>query len=542
MRRAGRGAGNGAGKGAGKAARRWLLLGHRWLGIVTGLFFALWIGSGLVMLSVPFPSLSRAERLDRLEPIAWDGVRIGPDAALSAAGLPTVPFLFTLEMRDGEPVYRIAGTEGARRTVSAVSGAVLGPVTEAQALRIAGGSRSEVVGRDQWTVTARYDPLRPFHKVALGDAAGTDLYVSAVTGEIALDTTRWERGWNWVGAVTHWVYLTPLRARPEAWRQAVLWLSGVASATALTGVTIGLWRLRLRHRYRGGAMSPYRGLALWHHGFGLLGGIGLVSFIVSGWLSMNPNRWFSSLTPPDAVWAAYAGRPGAVGVDVASLADLGGSGARALRFVPIGGRWWIVREDGERPRIVAGFCSSIATGSDTSLSHGALRCARDDDAGDVTASLDGTVSSSEAQRSDPAAPPVPDIHPPSNDAAFIAAASQAVAGARLTEVRRLTAYDAYWYPNGTERPLPVLRLIFDDPAATWLHIDPRDGTILNRLDRSGRINRWLFDAAHRLDLPGLTLRPLGREAAQWILNLLAAGVAVTGLVLGWRRVRVRTGR
>ncbi|MCY4505964.1 MAG: PepSY domain-containing protein, partial [Acidobacteria bacterium] len=56
----------------GKAGRRWLLLFHRWAGIVAGLFFALWIGSGLVMLYVPFPALTEAERLSRLAPIAWD--------------------------------------------------------------------------------------------------------------------------------------------------------------------------------------------------------------------------------------------------------------------------------------------------------------------------------------------------------------------------------------------------------------------------------------------------------------------------------------
>ncbi|WP_214290599.1 hypothetical protein, partial [Escherichia coli] len=101
-------------------------------------------------------------------------------------------------------------------------------------------------------------------------------------------------------------------------------------------------------------------------------------------------------------------------------------------------------------------------------------------------------------------------------------AAAAVPGGQLTAVERLSAYDAYWYPKGGDAPLPVLRLIFDDPAGTWLHVDPRDGTLLNRLDRSGRANRWLFDAPHRLDLPGLTLRPSARETAQWVLNGLGA--------------------
>ncbi|MFC6747292.1 hypothetical protein ACFQFG_23965 [Methylobacterium persicinum] len=92
----------------------------------------------------------------------------------------------------------------------------------------------------------------------------------------------------------------------------------------------------------------------------------------------------------------------------------------------------------------------------------------------------------------------------------------------------------------------MLRLTFDDPAATWLHIDPRDGTLLNRLDRSGRANRWLFDAFHRLDIPGLSTRPFWRFSAQWALNLVGAGIALTGLIAGGRRFgrmfRPRVGR
>lgn len=297
----------------GKAGRRWLLLFHRWAGIAAGLFFALWIGSGLVMLYVPFPALTGAERLDRLAPIAWERVAVAPDDALRAGGLAGVPAAFALEMRGAEPVYRIADREGRRATVSARTGERLGPLRPEDALRLAAegipGAHVDPVERDQWTVTARYDPLRPFLKVVLDDAAGTELYVSQVTGEVALDTTRFERGWNWAGAVAHWIYLTPLRARADLWRTVLLWLSGFAALGALSGLAIGIWRLRLRRRYAGGAVTPYRGLARWHHLFGLAGGIGLSTFILSGWISMNPNRWFSSNAAPAKIRAAYAGQP-----------------------------------------------------------------------------------------------------------------------------------------------------------------------------------------------------------------------------------------
>ncbi len=137
----------------------------------------------------PFPSLGRAERLERLAPLAWDRVRIGPDAVLAAAGGAGVPATFGLEMRGDEPVYRIAAADGARTTISATTGQRLGPVGPEEARAMVGARDSEEVRRDQWTVTARYDPLRPFHKVALGDAAGTEVYVSAPTGEVGLVTT-----------------------------------------------------------------------------------------------------------------------------------------------------------------------------------------------------------------------------------------------------------------------------------------------------------------------------------------------------------------
>ncbi|MCJ2090215.1 PepSY domain-containing protein [Methylobacterium sp. E-005] len=473
----------------GKAGRRWLILFHRWSGIAAGLFFALWILSGLVMLYVPFPTLTEAERLARLAPIAWDDVAVAPEDALRTGGLRGVPAAFGLDMQGGEPVYRITGHDGARATVSARTGARLGPLTPADALRLAGegapDARVESVARDQWTVTARYDPLRPFLKVALGDVSGTELYVSQVTGEIALDTTRSERAWNWVGAVAHWIYLTPLRARPELWRAVLLWLSGLAALGALSGGTIGIWRLRVRRRYAGGTVTPYRGLTRWHHLLGLAGGLGLSSFIVSGWISMNPNSWFTSVSPPAELRAAYAGTPPTLGLDPQRLRDFAGPETRALRFAAIGGRWWIVAEAPGGPR-------TIGTDGATVL-----------------------------------------------DARLIAAAAAGgFAGGPLRSIRLLTAYDAYWYPHGADpRPLPVMRLRFGDAAATWLHIDPRDGTLLQRLDRSGRINRWLFDAAHRLDLPGLTGNRSLHDAAQWILNLLAAGIALTGIAAGWRRLR-----
>ena len=47
---------------------------HRWVSILLCLMFAAWFASGIVMIYVPFPALSHAERIERAEVIDISGV------------------------------------------------------------------------------------------------------------------------------------------------------------------------------------------------------------------------------------------------------------------------------------------------------------------------------------------------------------------------------------------------------------------------------------------------------------------------------------
>jgi hypothetical protein len=196
-----------------KRLRRWLYIGHQWIGIGTCLLFAMWFVSGLVMMYVAFPNLTDRERLAALPDIAWDRVAVAPDRAMAAAGLTHYPRDLRLNMLNDEPVYRLVGEDGRRQTISAADGRAVESIAPEQALAAARRHPAatdvrldSIVDRDQWSVTARFDPLRPFFLVALGDAAGTELNVSERSGEIVLDTTRVERIWNWLGSIPHWIY------------------------------------------------------------------------------------------------------------------------------------------------------------------------------------------------------------------------------------------------------------------------------------------------------------------------------------------------
>ncbi|GJD56166.1 PepSY domain-containing protein [Methylobacterium dankookense] len=462
-----------------KRLKRWLLLGHRWLGILTCLFFATWFVSGVVMMYVAFPRLTEAERRAALPAIAWESVAVRPEAALARAGLaPGAARRLDLAMLGDEPVWRILPWTGARRIVSARDGRMIAGADADLARAVASHHPAardpavlDEIARDLWTVHQRYDGARPFHRVALGDAAGTELYVSAVSGEIVLDTSRHERFWNWLGAVPHWLYLTPLRARTELWRGVVLWLSGICVLSAATGLAIGLMRLR-------GLGTPYRGWMAWHHVAGLTGGVALLVFIASGWFSMNPGRWVSPPAPDPAALRHYAGPDAPLPFDRAALAAA--CPALDVRLHRVAGRPVTVIACRDGGTVVLG-------------------------------------------------PPAP------LEASIREAAPALMAEVGAPRLERLTRSDLYWY--GPDRRLPVLRAAFADPAGTWFHIDPETGEVLDRMDSSNRASRWLFNALHSLDLAVLT-----ENRPAWDLVLLvlcAAGLAVSlsGIVIGWRRLR-----
>ncbi|MCG5248402.1 PepSY domain-containing protein [Methylorubrum extorquens] len=477
----------------GKRLRRWLYLGHRWLGILTCLLFAVWFVSGVVMMYVGFPRLTDAERRAALPPITWDRVAVEPEDAVGRTGLErgTVRRL-DLAMLDAEPVYRVTPWKGPHLTISATDGRVVAATSVEQALATARHHPAAgpvtnlgLVERDQWTVPQRFNPLRPFHLIALGDAADTHLYISAVTGEIALDTNWHERFWNWFGAVPHWIYFTPLRSQLDLWRDVVLWLSGLGIVGAVTGMTVGVIRVRLRRRYARGAVTPYRGWMAWHHLGGLVAGTALVTFIASGWISMNPNRWFSSREPDQAALSRYEG-----GYDTRPPLDR----AVLTASCPQATEARFTRFDGQAQTLLSCADNRVTTCCGAS----------------ATLSLERIVIA--------AGRLLPD-HP-------------------RPEIDLLTAEDLYWYSHHRERQLPVLRVRFTDAAETWFHIDPKTGEILSRIDRSNRVYRWLFNALHSFDFMFLTQhRPIW-DILVLILSIGGLLISISGAVIAWRRLKM----
>ncbi|MGY3037131.1 hypothetical protein ACVIIV_006301 [Bradyrhizobium sp. USDA 4354] len=465
-----------------------IVLLHRWLGIAFCLLFAMWFASGIVMHFVPFPSLTEVERFAGLAPVDRGGPRISVTEAVAASGIVDATRVRLIQRGDG-PVYIVSGPSRSR-AVRASDGAD-GSVTSADvALTIVQGYarqrgldalRAAIVARsdyDQWSVPNGFDRHRPLFRAALGDAAGTEVYVSSPTGEVVLDTTRSERGWNLVGSVLHWIYPTFLRSNWALWDRVVWTLSLLALIAALLGAVLGIVRVRIRG---GRISSPYRGWHVLHHLMGLVATVFVLCWILSGWLSMDHGRLFSraQLTPTEAglLNAAPDWRD-------ASPLDLPSS-AREVEWFAVAGN--VYRRD------------RVALASQTLIRRG-------------DASRDGRAAFLDAQEI-------------GNLTARLAAGCAApfvLAGNND-------------YPAQSSIPgAPVYRSTCGD---LWFDVDAANGNVLQRLDPSRRAYRWLYSALHTLDFPILLAHARLRDALIVGLCTLGLMFSITGIVIGWRRLR-----
>ena len=193
----------------------------------------------------PFRRLTEAERIDGLTPIDPSQGPYDPAAAVNASGIKDATRVRLLRRSDG-PVYVVTGRSGVSAvraddlTNAAIKSAPLALTIAEAAARQRGQNTSQAAlvdfaNYDQWTVPNGFDRHRPLYRIALNDNAGTELYVSSVTGEVVLDTTRRERAWNYVGSVAHWIYPTLLRRSHGAWDATVWSLSLVALIAAISG-------------------------------------------------------------------------------------------------------------------------------------------------------------------------------------------------------------------------------------------------------------------------------------------------------------------
>ena len=465
-----------------------------------------WFLSGFVMLWHGMPALESDERLARLPVLDLGQASVEPAEAAERAGVDARGLRITTLLSRGRtrPVYSFASSRGPV-TVLADGGSIfrgMGRDDAAEVVRRHLGrtevdidSHRRLEEPDQWTLQSR--ELLPMHRFELGDETGRVVYVSDRTGEVVLVTDRSSRRWGLLGPVVHWIYFTPLRRHSAFWLQGMIYASAAGVVLTTTGLAWGVWLLVRKRRL------PHAGWLRWHHLAGLLFGLTSLAWVLSGLLSLDPWDWHPGTAPTGEQLQAVRG-----GSDL----DLETLTLERLRTA----RDALAEVEAPRELEVGRF-----RGETFVLARGA--------------GADGRRHV--AWLDEPARVPAP----PRQRAELLAAARHALPAHQPVAADRLEHGDAYYYdrpyPGAATRPLPVLRVRFDDPEATALYLDTLTGSLLHREQRLTRLNRWLYHGLHSWDHPALLARPGLRLGL--MLAFLAGGLATaaSAFVPGWRRLR-----
>ena len=474
--------------------RKWLILTHRYLGIVLSLLFVMWFVSGIAMIFARgMPELTRDMRMERLTELNMGAVKLTPAEALSKAELGRTPARAVLLMIMDRPAYRF--TSDGTVTVFADTGEVLEGVGRPEALKIASAymelpeSKLHYAGElnepDQWTLEQRGD--LPMHKISVDDESRTELYISEGTAEVELMTTRGNRALAWVAAIPHWMYFTPLRVKDQTWRQVVLWTSGVGTVLALLGIILSMTQFSTR----------YAGLMRWHYVTGTIFGVLALTWVFSGWLSMEPYFWASGGGTGNRIRQTLSGGP----LDLAAFPAVGP------------GTWYDV--------LTARFPKEIEFAR---IQDDPYFIARGIAAEPVLLSAN----------------PFAIRHEPFSIDSLMKRVQQGNPNVEIVESRVLSDYDSYYHPGGSDgrRPaLPVLRMKFADPDATWFYIDPHTGQAVGRFTRRQRLQRWIYHGFHSLDFNFWYYNGAVWRATMVALNAGGALLSGIGLVLAVKRVK-----
>ena len=473
---------------------RLLILAHRYLGIAVGLMMALWCISGIIMMYMPYPEMDRNDELRGLTELNFSRCCTLPDAQdLDGWSLDRA----RIEMSAGRPVLRTPYGYEADIVLDLASGEFrdgfdgLEAKMIAESFSLANGLDSDIletrnIDIDQWTVYGSYNVHRPLHHFTLDGSDRRELYVSSATGEVVQVTTANQRFWNWIGSVVHWLYPTALRQNTALWANVVIWLSLTGIFLTVIGLYLGL---RQFGRGRNGAISPYGGWWKWHHYSGLFFGILILTWVSSGFLSMNPWGALEADSSRDEV---YALRGSGVEwseirriTDQLSRSQLAGGQVR-LDIVPLGGRAYVTSydRDGVAVRLDPFTLGPAPMGPD------------------------------EWNK-------IPDLLSPGTG----------VIAAGLIEDE-----DSYFYSHhNDEKSLPAYRLILDNEEQTRYYLNATNGDLLLKIDQGRRWYRWLFSALHRGDLAFLRTRPLW-DIVMLLLLLGVTSGCVTGAYMGFRRL------
>jgi len=522
--------------------RKLLIYSHRWLGIVLGVMFVIWCISGIILMYYAMPRLTAAERLMRMEPLNLSAVQVAPADAAKAAKLTgkQSPSRLRVAMLGNRPIYRM-NSGSTWTTIYADTGEPLLPMNADEAktalTRFLKLDPSKIhydrylTTSDLFTLDSVFKQHLPLHRFSVDDGAGTKYYVSERTGEAVLRTDTKTRLLGFFGYSVHRLQWMKEYDWWMPFFSASLWFCILMS---LTGIVAGIWRYGLSPRFRHKGVrshSPYKGWMKWHHYAGLIFGFFILTWMISGSFMGQaipgvaaPFFGGGRLTPgQQALVTGGAMDLKAITPDGmrSAAAAIGSSFApKEMELMQFGGKAYFVSYRPPSPLEVDQW-------ETTSISD-FIAPALDQEHLFVSATGPDQQSFSRF-----------------GDDVMMATARKIMPDVPIQEAVWLNDYDDYYYRTAPTfnsaalkvvRPLPVLRVAFDDADKTLIYLSPTHAQIAKYAPED-RFKRWGYFGFHALDFGFLhNHRPLW-DIVTAALLIGCAVLSATTLVPTYRRLK-----
>lgn len=469
---------------------------HRITGTVIALFFAMWFITGLVLLYHSYPRLSDKEINGHCEAL--------PDSlpAIETLTAQLTDTLQALSIRQfqGQTLVDITTTD-TTYTCCSDSTLQVAPITDKTIMQVARQWADAPViridtlyERQQWVLYSRYEKNLPMYRLFFDDAEKHQLYIDSRTAEVLQFTDRSSRFWAWVGAIPHKFYFPIIRKDVDVWETTITIGGLFCLLAALSGMYVGINAL-LRHRKnkkRWG--SPYKKWTYkWHHLAGLVFGIFIVAWGLSGMMAMQRvPKW---LVPMEGDYFFRESKMW-----------------NSNKMLPI-------EKYTLDYRLLASTYPDLKQVSWTRI-------------GDIP--VYRIINGEEEMYIEASGTEVMELYIPEN---VVAKAVEKMNGKESTfSISTINEYDQYYLSRTHSLPLPVYKVDIQNADKTTYYINPRNGDT-KYFTQNKRAKKWVFSGIHYLNIKWLVEHPFVWTILIWTLCLGGAFVSLTGVVLGIKYIR-----
>ena len=465
---------------------------HSLLGTIISLLFLMWFITGLVLIYHPFPDVNKQDRhalraniTDSLPAIQEVLACIPNNESVKHIQLNQYKQNALFQVTTSADIYHITAdlqqldsNISKQQMHSIAKSWIDAPISHVDTLH----------KQDIWIMYSKYLKELPIYKVHFSDSDKHQLYLSSKTGEVQQFTSQSERIWAYLGSIPHKLYIPALRQHTRIWINTLTTLATLSFITVLTGLILGFRAIIKRYRIKKEWSCPYsRPWYKWHHILGLLFGLFLLTWSISGMMALQKvPQWLVKTQTDYKVSQKIKGakiKPTSYPLDYRTLQ----------------------KEYPDLKQITWDYFQGVP------IYHIVI--------GENELAIDASTNKVKELNLE--------VEP-------IQAAIEGIHGTETKySIQLIHHYEEYYLPWSRHLDLPVYKVEVDTPDKDLYYIAANTAKY-KYLNTNRKVRKWLFNGFHYLHFKPLIERPILWHFTLWLLALGCIGVTGSGVYLGFK--------